>query len=197
MKGNHVTPEIVMLPPWPGWEGLHPLVVHFPIALLLIVPLLIIVGLLWRKYADGFVRAALLLLLLGTIGAMVAIESGEEAAELAVRSEAVNQTIERHEELAESVRTVFVGLTILFAVIVFLPPLLRPRPRRVAVVVAYGLFLVIYLGGMLTLVKTAHEGGRLVHEFGIQALLPLPETGDAHDEAQGTRLSGGALARSP
>jgi hypothetical protein len=37
------------------------------------------------------------------------------------------------------------------------------------------LFLFFYSGAMLFLVNTAHNGGRLVHEFGVQALVGSPE----------------------
>ena len=36
---------MIQLPPIPGWYELHPLVVHFPIALLLIAPLFVLLGL--------------------------------------------------------------------------------------------------------------------------------------------------------
>ncbi len=32
-------------PPFPSWDGLHPLIVHFPIALLLVAPLFVVLGL--------------------------------------------------------------------------------------------------------------------------------------------------------
>ncbi len=45
------------LPSAPPWEGMHPLVVHFPIALLMVSPILILIGLLWalpsHRHAYG------------------------------------------------------------------------------------------------------------------------------------------------
>jgi uncharacterized membrane protein len=35
---------MIALPPIPSWEGLHPLIIHFPIVLLLIAPFLILIG---------------------------------------------------------------------------------------------------------------------------------------------------------
>ena len=35
---------MIEFPPIPSWDGLHPLIVHFPIALLLVAPLLVVLG---------------------------------------------------------------------------------------------------------------------------------------------------------
>ena len=35
---------MIQMPPIPSWDGLHPLIIHFPIALLLVAPLLVLVG---------------------------------------------------------------------------------------------------------------------------------------------------------
>ncbi len=117
---------------------------------------------------------------LGTAGTWVAVASGEAAGRLAERSPAVNALLEHHEEQAETVRLVFTALTVIFAAILYLPPLVR-RPLRRAPAAALSLvFLGFYAVGALMLVNTAHAGGRLVHEQGVRALLPaVPDPGVA------------------
>jgi uncharacterized membrane protein len=44
---------MLTLPPLPTWQAIHPLIVHFPIALLLVAPLFIVIGTL-RKPDRGF-----------------------------------------------------------------------------------------------------------------------------------------------
>jgi len=68
--------------------------------------------------------------------------------------------------MAEMTRLVFTVLTVLFAAIRAIPAIARQRSRSM---LAHMLFLVVYLGGILLLVNTAHLGGRLVHEFGVKA----------------------------
>ena len=60
-------------------------------------------------------------------------------------------------------------------------------------------FLVLYGGGILLLTNTAHNGGRLVHEFGVRAAVkpsPVPageqeanKTGAAAGDSQAERRS--------
>lgn len=167
---------MLQLPPIPAWDGLHPLIVHFPIALLLVVPLFILIGaLLPLRRGRPLLLSALLLMVLGTAGTYVAISTGEAAGELADRSPAINATIEQHEELAEQTRTLFTVLTAVFAVILLLPlAIRRPLPRAPQAVLSLA-FLVFYAAGGVMLANTAHQGGRLVHELGVQALMPAPQ----------------------
>src|SRR5512140_602898 len=92
------------LPPLPTWDGLHPLVTHFPIALLLVAPLFLVLGLVRRSSGRPFLLAALLLMALGTIAIFVAVPTGEAAGRLAERTPLVSKALERHEELAETSR---------------------------------------------------------------------------------------------
>ncbi len=64
------------LPPIPSWDGLHPLIVHFPIALLMVVPVLLVLGMIFRDGRRLFSVAALVLMLMGTAAAYVAVETG-------------------------------------------------------------------------------------------------------------------------
>ena len=160
-----------MLPPIPSWDGLHPLVVHFPIALLLVVPVFLVGGLVIKKFRAGATMAALVLMLLGTAAAFLSVATGEAAGVLAERNVAVNEALEEHEELAEDSQWVFAGLTAAFAVIVLGPRFLsRPVPPPV-LVGGHVVFLAVYLGGSALLANTAHAGGRLVHEFGVHAIV--------------------------
>jgi uncharacterized membrane protein len=159
------------LPPVPSWDGLHPLIIHFPIGLLLIAPLFIIIGAaLNPEKSRSYFIAALILMVLGTASTFIAIETGEAAGKLATRTPDVSRTLKHHEQLAEKTRLSFSILTVVFAALVLLPRILK-RETRVFTTALPILFLVIYSGPALLLANTAHNGGRLVHEFGVQALV--------------------------
>lgn len=159
------------MPTLPPWNALHPLVVHFPIALLLVVPLVIGIGL-GDRSGRNVPGVALLLLVLGTAGAWLAAATGESAGQLAERLPGVAGILERHEELAEITRTLFTALTLAYGGLLAVPRALKhelSRGRRIAL---HGGFLVLYVVALVPLVATAHQGGRLVHEKGVHALFP-------------------------
>lgn len=169
------------LPPVPSWDGLHPLIIHFPIALLLAAPLLILIGAFMRpKAGRTMMLAAFILMLLGTISVFVALETGEAAAELADRTPAISAQLERHEHMAETARAVFSVLTVAFGVLLLIPVVMRREFSRAMHTIVPLLFVLAYLGGAMLLVNTAHEGGRLVHEFGVKAIVAgTPSATDA------------------
>jgi len=162
-----------MIPPWPGWDGLHPLVIHFPVALLLVAPVFLLLSAFWRKHGLAFGIAALVLLLLGTAAAFVSVETGEAAAELADRTEAITAAITQHQELAEQARNVFAVITVCYAVLLALSGgaikrLAKPGVQMTVALVTCG----AVLAGSLEIVAAAHRGGLLVHKFGVHAMLP-------------------------
>ena len=164
-----------MLPPVPTWDAMHPMVVHFPIALLLVAPLFVVTAAVWRRYELPLAVSALSLMALGAAGAFVAAATGE-AGEGAVNSPAAEAVLERHEELAEVVEVTFAALTGAFAAIVFLPRLIRRTPPAALRAGMYGVFLLAYAVGSVILANTAHQGGRLVHELGVRAAITSPAT---------------------
>lgn len=164
---------MVEFPPLPSWDGLHPLIVHFPIALLLVAPLFVLLGVVLRR-GRPFLWAALILMAIGTAGTFLAVSTGEAAGKLAERTPQINAVLEHHEQLAERTRVGFAVLTAIFAAIL-VPAFFRREPGRVVTVVLPLVFLVCYGGGVVLLANTAHNGGRLVHELGVQALIaPAP-----------------------
>jgi len=180
------------LPPIPSWTELHPLVIHFPIALLLVTPLFIVAGIVMNpQKGRPFLVAALALMILGTVGTMVAVLTGEAAAEVAHRSAGVSAVLERHQELAEITRDIFGLLSVIFAAILFVPRLLKRETTTAAARILPLAFLVFYGAGTVVLVNTAHNGGRLVHEFGIHSVLaPMHEaTNSANPEGATTEQS--------
>jgi len=157
----------------PTLDGLHPMVVHFPIALLLVVPLFALGGLVVpRRYGDGLLLAALGLMFLGTVSAWVSVVSGHAAAELAERTPEISAAIEVHERLGGTVALVFTILTILYAVLLAVPLWIRRTLRRSVILGLHAGFLVLYLAGMGGVAATGHQGGMLVHKYGVHALMP-------------------------
>lgn len=160
-----------MLPPIPSWDGLHPLIIHFPIALLLVAPLLVLIGVFLPNKGRSFLIAAFILMLLGTVASFIAVSTGESAGELAERVANVESVLENHEELAETTRTVFSALTVVFGVMLFAPMIFKKDLSSKIVIPLNLAFLIFYGAGVVLLINTAHQGGRLVHEFGVRAMM--------------------------
>jgi uncharacterized membrane protein len=160
-----------MFPPIPSWEGIHPLVVHFPIALLLVAPIFVVLGVALPRHARWSNTSALILMALGTIGVWTAVGSGEAAAELVTRTTAIAAALERHESMAETTRTVFTTLTAVFAALTVASALVRTGLGGWPRTAAHVAFLALYLGGALYLVNTAHQGGLLVHDLGVRSMV--------------------------
>jgi len=165
---------MIEFPPIPTWDGLHPLIVHFPIAVLLVAPIFVVLGAALPRAGRAFSIAALLLMMIGTASTFVAIETGEAAGEFADRTPEVMKVLAHHEELAEQTRTVFVALTTIFLVILVLPRILSRELGRGTSLALNGAFLLFYMAGAILLANTAHNGGRLVHELGVRAFVAAP-----------------------
>lgn len=153
-----------------SWDALHPMVVHFPIALLYIAPIFLILAAVFAKKSKAWLWASAIIIVAGTGFAFVAASTGEAAEEFAEGVVAAETTLEQHEEMAELVEAIFgaLSLSILAIAGAFqFVPFLKTRTRALQVILAS--FLLAHFVGLGVLTEAAHQGGRLVHEFGIQA----------------------------
>lgn len=138
-------------------ESVHPLVVHFPIALLLTaIALELLAGLTHRPWLR---RVGRWNLCLGTVGAAIAVLTGLQAEESAKHSFEIWQVMQLHERL---------GISTLILGLMGSGVHLATRNR-----VTRGSLLIVWLI-MACLVVTiswgAFLGGRLVYEFGVGGL---------------------------
>jgi uncharacterized membrane protein len=163
------------LPPQPPWEGLHPLVVHFPIALLFVTPVFVLLAGLLGKYGRWFGLTALMLLVMGTVSGYVAVSTGDAAFDVLEEIDDDGwEVVEEHQEAAKKVTSLFVGLTVLYAVILALPLVLWKLNAWLYWFVANLVFLALLMVVNIQLANAAHLGGRLVHQYGARAVLGEP-----------------------
>lgn len=149
----------------PPWNHIHPAIVHFPIALLTVAPLMVLLGLLWPAQRRGLLTAALVLLLLGGAGLLLALESGEAVERYAHGSPALIAGLRQHERLAQRAALLFGLLDAAFLALWALPLLLR---REVSSRLQGGLLLLWLAGsaaGVVALGLAGHAGGHLVHDL--------------------------------
>ena len=135
-------------------ESFHPILVHFPIALLLAALLIETLGLLFSK--QHWHRVSLWNLTLGAAGAAVAVLTGRQAMAVAKHSMEIYRIMELHERLGYGV----LALTILIAGCRLLA---RDRISRKTRWMLWALLAAAC--GLMAF--SAHLGGRMVYEFGV------------------------------
>jgi len=141
-------------------EPLHPALVHFPIVLLIIGSF----GALLSVFTDKsqVPKWTALLLIMGALGAFAATWSGNQAKEtVGELPGAVEQMLDRHEELAETARNFAIvagGLALISAFVNFKGAFRHGATVATAVM---SLICVYYI------VQTAHLGGKMVYQHSV------------------------------
>jgi uncharacterized membrane protein len=148
---------------------IHPMIVHFPIVLLLSVPVIDAYAL--ARGGDLAARRcvpniALVALLLGVLAGVVAIIFGEIAADHATALGIANAPIERHEGFATTTIA-------LFAVLAALRLFARWKKIPLASGRGWALIAVTLVGAGLVL-TTAYFGGHLVYDLGVNVATAKP-----------------------
>ena len=164
----------------PDLTFFHPMVVHFPIALLIAGFFSDLAGILLKK--EYLSKAGLLMLLAGALGAVVAYFSGSSAGEGLAEGGALKQALEAHEGAAElTLWLVLVGAVLRggFVLAKKYSGALRWIPT------------VVLLAAVLSIARTGHLGGQLVfkHAAGVQLsfdTFPADSTQEAMPEQTGS-----------
>lgn len=151
----------------------HPMIVHFPIALLITSVLFELLGRALHK--DSLRESALWLLGLGLGSGVAAYLSGKQAEEAAEHAGIPETLVETHETLALITLIIF-GILFLF----------RYLQRNNLSDQVLGIYLLIAVIGIGTLGAASHDGGKLVYGHGagvqLEHLRPLEQDHDNHED---------------
>jgi uncharacterized membrane protein len=148
----------------PDWApNLHPLIVHFPIALLFVAALIDTIGLVFKNQAM-WKNTAFILYVLGALAAVAAFFTGKAAGDSVFLATEANALLTNHADMAQWVMYFFGGYALIRAVTYFAK--LEGR---------MGIRFVVYLvglGGLVLVWMTAERGAQMVfqHGVGVQAV---------------------------
>jgi uncharacterized membrane protein len=159
----------------PNLAQFHPQVVHFVVALLLLGSGLRLLSCFVLDRWRWISHSATMLLLLGTLSAVVAVKSGDDAHGPVERIPGARDLVVEHEEYGKSTRNVFLAV----AAIEILALVLRRREstKKYARYAVYA-SCAGCLFGLVPLYEAAEHGGELVYSYGGG---PGLRTGDPKD----------------
>lgn len=165
-----------LLPEWA--PNIHPLLVHFPIALLFAAVLLDALALFLREKHPALHLGAVVMYGMGTLGALAAFFSGRDAADQVQLPAAAQTVLTEHADLG--LWTVwFFGIYALIRIGV----LVFDKKARSALWLP---LLLVGAGGLYLVWETAEHGAQMVfeHGVGVQAMTELENRVDALEQAQ-------------
>ena len=143
----------------PNWaQNIHPMLIHFPIVLMLLALLFDALNLLFRR-TDRFRTTTLVLYALGFVAVIIAYFSGRQAADSVAVADSLFPAISEHADWA--LRTVwFWGILVLLR----FGSLFRQLDRKTPVAI---IFLFIATLGNYLMYETAEHGAQLVYKSGV------------------------------
>lgn len=181
---------------------LHPVIVHFPIALILVGAAAAAVSVILNRWHLSWFAA--MLLALGSIGTFVASQTGETAEDTAGKlPAAADALLETHEEWAErteatsAVAALFVAASASVGAIALRRKAGESRDDTAAQVTthparlpkfSFALRAVAALAGLAAcycIYQTGHAGGKLVYEHGVGVKTTAPKQGESAPRARG------------
>ena len=142
----------------PSIASLHPQVVNFAIALLIVGVVFRLLSLTGRLAFTG--PAATTLIVLGTVATVLAVQSGNDAHGPVERIPGVRPAVVDHEEWGIRARNIFLGV----AALELLALALAGRMPKQAKVVAMGA-AAIGLVGLAAIYEAGEHGGELVYNY--------------------------------
>jgi uncharacterized membrane protein len=143
----------------------HAAMVHLPIAMSMIGPVVLFALLVKGKSAGAFRWLAVVFFVVATVSSVMAERSGHAAADASTLevdialSDAAADALIEHREMAERVAWLFAGTTLLTFVSMIPWRLLRVSTTLLAL--GLSLYTFVWVAG------TAHHGGELVYEHGV------------------------------
>jgi len=169
----------------PEWApGVHPLIVHFPIAILFLAVAVDFGSLLLRRHTQ-VADWATSLYLVGALACLAAFLTGREAASGIVLTAAADPILSEHEMWAERVLWLYGILSLLRLAVRY-----SGWTQRLVVSVP---LLLVGAAGLLSLWETGERGAQMVYQFGVGvrpvAQAAVLKNGEHHPE-QSEHLSG-------
>lgn len=142
----------------PDWApNIHPLIIHFPIALLLVAVFIDTVSIWFHR--TWLYKSALMMYLFGTLAAITAYITGRIAADSVNPPFNAELTMSKHSDMALYTVLFFSIYTILRLI---LQKKIDPENKFLRLAA-----LAVALAGIFLLIGTADLGGKLVFKYGV------------------------------
>jgi uncharacterized membrane protein len=159
------------LPMIPNWDGIHPLLIHFPLTLFFLAPVFVLFASLAKDTTRRtLLISALTVLFLGITSTYAAFEAGQTAAASMTEAGEVKTVMERHQELASLACSSLTAATLFFVLTFLMCTCFHLQLHELTGVLPLG-SVVFYALGLFWLINTAYHGERLVHEFGVGSIV--------------------------
>lgn len=167
----------------PEWApNIHPLIIHFPIAILILAVLANFLSLVLRKF-EWLIKVTVSLYVIGTLSALAAFFTGRAAADSLDLPTKVINTLTAHADWAEYTVWYFGVFTAAYITFMFLE---KKILNRFSNIIKPILFLFGF-GGLFLVYLTADAGAKMVYGYGLGTgnLVELPQNVSSEKNIKG------------